>query len=233
MTDNRTALVVGASRGLGLGLAAELKRRGWDVVGTVRDMAGERRLGELAGRPGGAVRVEHVDINDDAAVAGLRRRLDGDVFDIVFINAGIALPEPGDAARSSREEAAAIFMTNAVAPIRIAHAFLDRVREGTGVVAFMSSGLGSVADKTDDYAPLYSASKAALNSLVRSFTASLGRRRVTVLAVAPGWVRTDMGGPAASLSVEESVSGIVDVLEARAGSGRHGFVDYRGREVAW
>jgi NAD(P)-dependent dehydrogenase (short-subunit alcohol dehydrogenase family) len=233
MTENRTALVVGASRGLGLGLAAELRRRGWNVVATVRDQAGERRLRALAPQPGGAIRIEHVDINDDAAVAALRRRLDEDVFDLVFVNAGIALPEPGDAAGASRDEAATIFLTNAVAPIRLARAFVDRVRDGSGIIAFMSSGLGSVADKTDNYAELYSASKAALNSLLRSFAASLGRRRITVLAVAPGWVRTDMGGPGASLGVEESVRGIVDVLEARAGTGHHGFVDYRGREVAW
>jgi len=154
------------------------------------------------------------------------------VFDLVFINAGIA-PEPDDALHTSREAAAHVFLTNAVAPIRFARAFVDRVRDGPGIIAFMSSGLGSVADKTDSYGQLYSASKAALNSLSRSFAASLGRRRIAVLAVAPGWVRTDMGGPSASLSVEESTRGIVDVLGARAGTGRHGFVDYRGREVAW
>ncbi len=219
---NRTALVVGASRGLGLGLAAELKSRGWNVVATVRDQAGERRLRALAAKPGGEITVEHVDINDDAGVAALRRRLDGEVA-----------PEPDDALRTSREAAADVFLTNAVAPIRFARAFVDRVRDGPGIVAFMSSGLGSVADKTDSYGELYSASKAALNSLSRSFAAALGRRRITVLAVAPGWVRTDMGGPGASLSVEASTSGIVDVLEARAGTGRHGFVDYRGRDVAW
>jgi NAD(P)-dependent dehydrogenase (short-subunit alcohol dehydrogenase family) len=233
MTNARWALVVGASRGLGLGLAAELKTRGWNVVATVRDAAGERRLQAVAATPGGAIRVEHVDINDDAGVAALRRRLDGEVFDLVFVNAGIALPEPGDAAGASRDEAAAIFLTNAVAPIRLARAFVERVREGTGIVAFMSSELGSVANKTDDYAELYSASKAALNSLIRSFAASLRGRRITVLAVAPGWVRTDMGGPSAPLGVTESVRGIVDLLEARAGTGRHGFVDYRGREVPW
>jgi NAD(P)-dependent dehydrogenase (short-subunit alcohol dehydrogenase family) len=231
--SNRWALVVGASRGLGLGLAAELKGRGWNVVGTVRDAAGERRLQKLADKPGGELRVERLDINGDAAIAALRRRLDGTVFDLVFVNAGIAPQGRGDAAAASREEAAAIFMTNAVAPLRVAHAFLDRVRNGPGILAFMSSGLGSVANKTDSYSELYSASKAALNSLSRSFAASLGGRRVTVLAVAPGWVRTDMGGRGAPLSVEESVSGIVDVLESRAGTFRHGFVDHRGREVEW
>src|SRR6266568_2985115 len=110
MPETRTALVVGASRGLGLGLAAELKSRGWNVVATVRDEAGERRLQELAAKPGGEIRVEHVDINDDAAVAALRRRLDGEAFDLVFVNAGIAPPEGHDAAGASREEAANVFL---------------------------------------------------------------------------------------------------------------------------
>ena len=233
MTEPRWALVVGASRGLGLGLAAELKSRGWNVVGTVRDAAGERRLQKLAETPGGEIRAEHLDINDDAQIAALRRRLDGLKFDLVFVNAGISPQGRGDAAGASRDEAAAVFMTNAVAPMRVPYTFLDRLRSGPGIIAFMSSGLGSVANKTDSYSELYSASKAALNSLSRSLAASLDRRQVTVLAVAPGWVRTDMGGRGASLSVEESVRGIVDILESRAGTGRHGFVDYRGRDVAW
>jgi NAD(P)-dependent dehydrogenase (short-subunit alcohol dehydrogenase family) len=233
MSESRWALVVGASRGLGLGLAAELQSRGWNVVATVRDAAGEHRVAALADKPGGVVRVERLDINDDAAIAALRRRLDAAVFDLVFVNAGISPRGRDDVASASRDEAADVFLTNAVAPLRVACAFVDRVRDGPGIVAFMSSGLGSVAGKNDSYGELYSASKAALNSLSRSFAAGLGRRRITVLAIAPGWVRTDMGGAGAPLSVEQSVRGIVDVLETRAGTSRHGFVDYRGREVAW
>lgn len=229
MADDRWALVVGASRGLGLGLTAELKSRGWNVAATVRDAAGEARLRELADRPGGELRIERLDINDDVGLATLRHRLAEVIFDLVFVNAGIA-PR---ASAPNRDEAAAVFLTNAVAPLQVADAFLDRVREGPGVIAFMSSGLGSIAEKTDDYSPLYSASKAALNSLSRSFAASLGRRRITVLAIAPGWVRTDMGGPGAPLDVAESVRGIADVIERRAVTGRHGFVDYRGRDVPW
>jgi NAD(P)-dependent dehydrogenase (short-subunit alcohol dehydrogenase family) len=233
MADTRWALVVGASRGLGLGLAAELKSRGWNVVATVRDEAGEARVKALAAKPGGQIQTEHLDINDDAGLAALRRRLADRTFDLVFVNAGISPKGRSDAASASREEAANIFMTNAVAPIRVARAFLDRLRADTGIIAFMSSELGSVANKTDSYSELYSASKAALNSLSRSFAASLGPKRITVLAVAPGWVRTDMGGPGAPLSIEASTRGILDVLESRAGTGRHGFVDYQGREVAW
>ena len=233
MPDGRWALVVGASRGLGLGLAAELKSRGWNVVATVRDNAGADRVRALAKKPGGEIHIERLDINDDEGIAALRRRLADRSFDLVFVNAGIAPKGRSDAAGASREEAANIFLTTAVAPIRVARAFLDRVRDRAGILAFMSSGLGSVSDKTDSYSELYSASKAALNSLSRSFAASLGGKRITVLAVAPGWVRTDMGGSGAPLSVEESTRGIVDVLEKRAGTGRHGFVDYRGREVPW
>ena len=233
MTETRWALVIGASRGLGLGLAAELKSRGWNVVATVRDQAGQDRVKALSAKPGGELQVEHLDINDDAGIAAMRRRLDDTIFDLIFVNAGIAPPGGHDAATASREEAANIFLTNAVAPIRLARAFVDRVRDGPGIVAFMGSGLGGVADKTGSDSDLYSASKAALNSLSRSLAASLGGKRITVLAVAPGWVRTDMGGPNAPLSVEESVRGIVDVLDSRAGTGRHGFVDYQGHEVKW
>jgi NAD(P)-dependent dehydrogenase (short-subunit alcohol dehydrogenase family) len=95
--NNRSALVVGASRGLGLGLAAELKSRGWNVVATVRDEAGECRVGALAGKPGGEITVEHVDINDDAEVLSLRRRLNDKTFDLVFVNAGS--PRPGATTR--------------------------------------------------------------------------------------------------------------------------------------
>jgi len=227
MAGERRALVVGASRGLGLGLAAELRRRGWEVVGTVRDEAGAARLAAL-----GRVEVERVDVTLMPSIEALRRRLDKRVFDLLFVNAGTHGPRPQDVARAGDDEIARLFLTNAIGPVRLARRFLDLVRDETGVVALMSSGMGSIANNSGG-AELYRASKAALNSLSRSFAAALGGRRVTVLAVAPGWVRTDMGGPHASLSVEESVRGVLDAIEARRGSQRHGFVNWRGREVPW
>ncbi|MGH7094669.1 MAG: SDR family oxidoreductase, partial [Stellaceae bacterium] len=121
---------------------------------------------------------------------------------------------------------------NAVAPVSLARALLGYLREG-GTIAFMSSDLGSVSGNGNGYIELYRASKAALNSLIRSFAAGLGGRRVAVLAVHPGWVRTDMGGAEAPLSVAESCRGIAEVIENRSGSGRSGFVDWRGRDLAW
>src|SRR5438045_5791931 len=124
MAEDRWALVVGASRGLGLGLAAELQRRGWNVVGTVRDAAGERRLQKLAEKPGGDIRAEHLDINDDTQIAALRRGLDALEFDLVFVNAGISPKGRGDAVSASREAAALVFMTSAVAAMRGAEDWL-------------------------------------------------------------------------------------------------------------
>lgn len=227
MPSTKTALIVGASRGLGLGLVTELKSRGWEVVGTVRDEAGARRV-EAAG-----VRAERADIADSASIAALSRRLADAAFDLVFVNAGIKGVAHQDPAQATASEIAELFAINSVAPVAIARAFLGRVREGSGVIAFMSSDLGSITRTTDGYIPLYRASKAALNSLIRSFAAELGGRRVTVLAIHPGWVRTDMGGQHAPVGIAESVNGVVNVLETRAGTLRPGFVDYTGRELAW
>jgi len=223
---DKTALIVGASRGLGLGLAKELRARGWAIIGTARDRAGSDRIEALGAR------AEIADTAEAGSVAALSRRLSGEAFDLVFVNAGIKGAEQ-DPARATQAEIAELFTVNSVAPVGIARQFLGRVRDGGGIVAFMSSDLGSVTRTTDGYIPLYRASKAALNSLIRSFAADLGGRRATVLAIHPGWVRTDMGGAQAPVGVAESVRGIADVLEARAGTLRHGFVDYRGVELPW
>ena len=106
------------------------------------------------------------------------------------------------------------------------------LRAGDGILAFTSSAMGSVALNSGGY-ELYRASKAALNSLTRGLYAEVGGRRLTALTLHPGWVRTDMGGPGAPVSVEQSARGIVDVLERERGRRGHRFVDYKGAEIPW
>ena len=134
----------------------------------------------------------------------------------------------------SRDEVAQVFMTNSVGPVHVAESLKDQVRDG-GVIAVMTSGLGSVASDFHfgSGANLYSASKAALNKLTRGFAAALGDRKITVLNISPGWVRTDMGGPDAMISVEESAKGVIDVVEAKAGSGQHGSYGHDGKTIPW
>lgn len=225
MAEQQTAIIIGASRGLGAGLVRELAGRGWDVIGTERAPSAE-----LA--QAGASSIETVDIDDAASIAALAGRLAGRTFDLVFINAGVSGPEHGSAEHVTRDELAALMLTNAIAPVRTARALLPLVRDG-GTVAFMSSVLGSVGGRTHNVFELYSASKAALNSLTRGFAAhDVGERAVGVINVHPGWVQTDMGGAGADIDTATSVNGIADMLAANRGPG-HKYLDYQGQTVPW
>ena len=121
-------------------------------------------------------------------------------------------------------------MTNAVAPVRTARALLGAVKPG-GTVALMTSILGSVTLRQHAMAELYSASKAALNSLTRGFAAAEAKD-FAVLSLHPGWVKTDMGGDSADIDVATSVAGLADVLETQTGPG-HRYLDYTGKTLPW
>ena len=227
--DTKKALIVGASRGLGLGLVQELASRGWQVTATARDLAKASGLRDLPK----SVQLETIDIDDGASVDALAKRLSGQSFDVVFINAGIIGAKHNSADKATPEEIGQLFATNAVSPIRLARKLVGNVKTGTGILAFMSSSMGSVSDNSAGGMELYRASKAALNSLAHSFVAGLGDKSITVLAANPGWVRTDMGGESAPLDVATSSRGTVDMLEKRAGTGGIAFVDYQNNEVPW
>lgn len=226
-----TALIVGASRGLGLGLAREYASRGWDVIGTVRASNPPTGLHGLAGDADGRVEVEMLDINEPEQVTALRRRLDGRRIDLLFVNAGVANGAAETIPRSSREEFIRLLVTNAWSPLHVIETFADLV-PADGTIAAMSSGLGSVANNTRGEWEIYRASKAALNTMLRSFSVRAGFGR-TVLAITPGWVRTDMGGPNAVLDIETSVRGMVDAISARQGQPGSAYVNHLGDDVAW
>ncbi|MCU0869479.1 MAG: SDR family oxidoreductase [Burkholderiales bacterium] len=232
MTSASTVLVAGASRGLGLGLADAWARAGWNTIATARDPAHATALQAVAAKHPGRVVIETLDVEDADAIDALRARLDGGRLDVLFVNAGIFGPRHQDVHRVTRDEIATLFVTNTIAPLRIARRFADRMAPRS-VVALMTSQLGSIGDNTSGGYDLYRASKAALNAMVRSWCATLAGPDITVLAMHPGWVRTDMGGANATLSVETSVKGMLAVIDAHRGTGRHGFVDHAGRTLPW
>jgi NAD(P)-dependent dehydrogenase (short-subunit alcohol dehydrogenase family) len=228
MSANKTALIIGASRGLGLGLVQRLTEQGWTVTATVRD---QQKANDLKAVPG--VHIETLDMDSIASLDALKQSLQGQVFDALFVNAGIMGPQHQSAEQATAAELGQLFLTNAVAPIRLAERFVGQVRPGSGVLAFMSSWLGSVACPDGAEMALYKASKAALNSMTNTFVTQLGEQRPTVLSMHPGWVRTAMGGDNAPLDVETSTRGLVEQLNAYAGKGGHHFIDYRGEVIAW
>ena len=226
-----TALIIGASRGLGLGLAREYLNRGWHVVATVR---GDRPTGlhALAETAGGRLDIEQLDINEPEQIYALRDRLSGRRVDVLFVNAGVANQPSETIGDVATDEFVRVMVTNALSPMRTLEALQDLVPP-TGTLAVMSSGLGSVADNERGGWEIYRGSKAALNTLMRSFAARHADDPRSLVIMAPGWVRTDMGGPEAGLDVETSSAGMVDTLAAQSGHPGLRYLNYQGKTVSW
>jgi NAD(P)-dependent dehydrogenase (short-subunit alcohol dehydrogenase family) len=231
MSNSRehSLLLIGASRGLGYAMAEQFLRRGWRVVATERAPS---NLRELAKTADDRLEIETVDIAFPDQIAALRARLGARRFDLLFVNAGVTNDFRETIADVSTAEFTRVLLTNALAPMRAIEALRDLVPP-TGTIGVMSSGQGSVANNTVGKHEVYRASKAALNTLMRSFRARLGDDPRTMLLMAPGWVRTDMGGPDARLGIDDSIPLLVDVIEAQRGKGGLHYLDYLGRTVPW
>ncbi|KQP16811.1 SDR family oxidoreductase [Methylobacterium sp. Leaf93] len=223
----RNALIVGASRGLGLGLVETFLQRGWAVTATQRSPSGG-----LAALASDALTIETADIDDDGAVAALHDRLADRRYDLIFVVAGVATQAHDPAHEVPREVAAQVYLTNAISPIRFAELFRDRLA-GNGLIAFMSSVLGSVSLNESGGWETYRASKAALNTLAISFEIRHRDEGFGVALLHPGWVRTEMGGEEADLDVGTSVAGLADAIEARLGKPGIAYLDYTGATLAW
>jgi NAD(P)-dependent dehydrogenase (short-subunit alcohol dehydrogenase family) len=227
----KTVLLIGASRGLGFAMAEEYLKRGWRVVATGRttSMDNLRRLRETAH---GALEVETVDVNVPEQLAALRARLAGRRIDVLFVNSGVKNDDRETIADVSTEEFVRVMVTNALSPMRALEMLQDLVPPG-GALGVMSSGQGSVTNNTNGGYEVYRGSKAALNTFMRSFAARHAGEPRTLLLMAPGWVRTDMGGPGARLSIEESIPNLLNTMEAHSGRAGLHYVDYMGKVVPW
>ena len=229
MSQQGTAMVVGASRGLGLALAEEWLKRGWRVVATVRKNSAD--LDRLAERFPDRLEIETVDIAHADQVRALRARLGGRRLDIAFINAGIARAIDATPASIIEEEFLDMMLVNALSPVRAAEILRDLVPAG-GTIAVMTSELGSITGAQDGW-QIYSASKAALNMLMRKYASRHDADGHVLLLIAPGWVRTETGGEAAALSVEESIPLVADVVEANRGHPGLRYIDRFNRPLPW
>ncbi len=227
-----TILIIGASRGLGHAMAAEYVTRGWKVVGTVRGGHTRTMLHDLADRSEGRIEIEVVDICEPDQVTALRERLSGRVFDTLFVNAGTTNDERDTIAEVTTDEFVRVIVTNALSPMRVVDRLQDLV-PATGLIGVMSSGQGSIANNETGMREVYRGSKAALNMFMRSFAARHANSPRAMVLMAPGWVRTDLGGPNARLGIEDSVPNLVDVLLSKLGTPGLHYVDYLGRTVPW
>lgn len=228
---NATVLLIGASRGLGLAIAAEYLDRGSRVVATVRT-PGRTALHELQDSAGGRLEIEHVDINAPLEVQALADRLRTRRFDLLFVNAGVTTGPGQTTATVTTEEFTRLMVTNALSPMRVIEALAPCIDPG-GTLAVMSSGQGSITNNQGGGFEIYRASKSALNQLMRSYAARHHDDRRTLLLLAPGWVKTELGGPNARLTVGESIPNLVTTVDGQRGRPGLHFLDYLGQTVAW
>jgi NAD(P)-dependent dehydrogenase (short-subunit alcohol dehydrogenase family) len=231
VSENATVLLIGASRGLGYAIAGEYIDRGSQVVATARGPA-RTAVHELQETAGGRLDVEHVDINAPEQIQALRDRLGSRTFDLLFVNAGVTNGPEATTADVTTEEFTRLMVTNALSPMRVIET-LGELVDPNGTIAIMSSGQGSVANNQRGGFEIYRASKAALNQLMRSYAARHGNDPRTLLLMAPGWVKTELGGPNARLTISESIPSLVATVDAQRGRAGLQFLDYLGQTVAW
>ncbi|MFG1796616.1 SDR family NAD(P)-dependent oxidoreductase [Nocardia sp. NPDC049149] len=225
----RRALVLGASRGLGLVLANELARRDWHVIATTRQRGGQLQADAEAWH--GRLTIESLELTSPDQLAALRERLDGTRLDLLFVNAAIDRGNLPIGAVST-EMFTEVMITNTLSPLRALEALRELVAPG-GTVAVMSSEQGSISRNTEDGFELYKASKAALNQLMRSYATRYAEDGQTKLLIDPGHNRTRLGGSDAPLAAEDSIPSVVDVLEKQAGAAGLQFLDRHGEIVPW
>jgi len=224
--SGRSALVVGATRGIGLALVKNLREDGWAVTATYRQPADAARLTAL-----GATAVQ-LEVTDAAGAEALAAALGEHSLDLAIINAGV-LP-PGDSDIAHPDEAAFLdgMRINVLAPLRLAGLLRSRMKRA-GTVGFLSSQMGSISRTDSGDRVFYRASKAALNMVVKTLALNWQSEQLRAIALHPGWVQTDMGGAHAAIDPATSASGLLTVL-AVPGMDRSGrFFDYAGNEFDW
>jgi NAD(P)-dependent dehydrogenase (short-subunit alcohol dehydrogenase family) len=223
-------LIVGASRGLGLAIAKQYLDDGAHVVATVRGTS-RTPLHDLQ-TSYAELEIETADVTSPNDVANLRGRLTARRFDLLFHNAGVANGAHDISTATSTEDFTRVMVTNALSPMRVIDTLKDLVAPD-GTIAIMSSGQGSITNNERGGFEVYRASKSALNQLMRSYAARNQEDTRTLLLMAPGWVKTALGGPDAKLTIEESIPNLVATVDAQRGHGGLQFLDYQGKTVAW
>ena len=220
-----TALIIGASRGIGHELARQYRLEGWRVIATARKGQDLDELARLGAEP------HALDVTDLEAIAGLGWKLDDEKIDTAWLVAGLYGPRHDGF--PTQQEFDAVMHTNVLAAMRLLPIVAPLVASTRGKIGVLSSMMASIGGRTSAGGSLYRASKAALNSVLCDTALTYGPQGATCLAFHPGWVQTDMGGPSATVPVEQSVRELRTLL-ANAGPDANGsFLNHDGKPIPW
>ncbi|NCX13128.1 MAG: SDR family NAD(P)-dependent oxidoreductase, partial [Betaproteobacteria bacterium] len=214
--------------GIGFEFARQYLQAGWQVHATYRQEAHRLALRDIGAHP------LKLDVEQLEDIAGLAWQLDGEAFDVVIMNAGVFGPR--DSSTQKPADAAAfdqVMRTNVLAAMRLIPVVMPCLNAQGGTMAFISSRMGSIAEASSSYGLLYRVSKASVNMLAKLAHVDYHASGLRVLAMHPGWVRTDMGGPNADVDVQTSVDGLRRVISEPLAYPSGQFFDYRGSSLAW
>jgi NAD(P)-dependent dehydrogenase (short-subunit alcohol dehydrogenase family) len=229
-----SALITGANRGLGLEFARQYLGDGWQVYAACRDPASASELRGLAEGSDDKLRILAMDVTDPASIHAAATQLDSQAIDLLLNNAGIIGPRGQTIGNIDYEAWAQVLAVNTMGPMRVSEAFVEHVaRSDRKLIVTLTSGMGSIADNTSGGSIVYRSSKAAVNMVMRSLAIDLAARGIACVVINPGWVRTEMGGPNATLEPSESINRLRLLIATlgRAQSGK--FFNHTGREYPW
>ena len=218
-----TALIIGASRGIGLEFARQYREAGWRVIATARDDAGLERLSDLG------CQTLRLDVAEPASVSALAWALDGEQLDLAIYVAGVMQRE-GANTPPTQPDFDRLMRTNVLGAMQALPQVAPLLKPAC-TMAFISSQMASMASANSSYGWVYRASKAALNMAVHAAQADY--QDCVLLALSPGWVQTDMGGPGATLTAADSVARMRRTLAAAGQAHRGAFVDQDGQPLPW
>ncbi len=220
-----TALIIGASRGIGLELVRQYLADGWRVIATARKAEDIDALAAMGAEAHG------LDVTNVEAVAGLGWKLDGEELNVAILNAGVYGPRHDGFPLQTDFDT--VMHTNVLAAMRLLPIIAPMVCATRGKLAVLSSKMGSLSERGNPTGSLYRASKAALNSVLIDTALSFGKQGATCVALHPGWVRTDMGGGDADLPVEQSAAGLRATINGLPASEVAVYRNYDGAEIGW
>lgn len=228
-------LITGANRGIGLEFAKQYAESGWRVFACCRHPDEAETLQQLASQHTDLLNVHALDVSDFEQIEKLARVLARQEIDLLVNNAGI-YPDADKNSFGSTDYQAWMraFSVNTMAPLKMAEAFASQIaRSQQKKLICITSKMGSIADNTSGGCYLYRSSKAALNMVVKSFSIDLASRGIISAVLHPGWVQTDMGGPHALITAQQSVAGMRQVIEQLTPTQNGKFYAYDGKEIPW
>jgi NAD(P)-dependent dehydrogenase (short-subunit alcohol dehydrogenase family) len=227
-------LITGANRGIGLEMVKYSMAQGWRVFACCRNPHNADELFNIAKLSNGRVSVHIADMQELSTIQALAYELRNEAIDILLNNAGIYGSDKNAFGNVDVDSWSQTFQVNTIAPLKLVEAFSEQVQMGKRkLVACMSSKMGSMADNSSGGSYIYRSSKAALNAVVKSLSVDLRERGIICVALHPGWVKTDMGGPNAEITTTQCVQQLFNNLSdlSIADSGR--FIDIDGSDIPW